>query len=158
MIFACKSWKWCYIMITTSENEDFRSFKSGCGSVWLERCVRDAEAGGSNPLTPTIFFAKKWSTKPSGFTSCGDSRSSLKKRSFFFTSSPVLNSALKWTTHWTTPQGKCVLWQQKSRISSSVMASITSGVVFPQFWPTVVPVRWKYPLKQAIWLLTSLKW
>ena len=27
---------------------------SGCGSVWLERCVRDAEAGGSNPLTPTI--------------------------------------------------------------------------------------------------------
>ena len=30
---------------------------SGCGSVWLERCVRDAEAGGSNPLTPTIFFA-----------------------------------------------------------------------------------------------------
>ena len=62
---------------------------SGCGSAWLERCVRDAEAGGSNPLTPTIFFAKKWSTKPSGFTSCGDSRSSLKKRSFFFTSSPV---------------------------------------------------------------------
>ena len=33
-------------------------FKSGCGSVWLERCVRDAEAGGSNPLTPTIFFAQ----------------------------------------------------------------------------------------------------
>ena len=27
---------------------------TGCGSVWLERCVRDAEAGGSNPLTPTI--------------------------------------------------------------------------------------------------------
>ena len=26
---------------------------SGCGSVWLERCVRDAEAGGSNPLTQT---------------------------------------------------------------------------------------------------------
>lgn len=26
---------------------------SGCGSVWLERCVRDAEAGGSNPLIPT---------------------------------------------------------------------------------------------------------
>ena len=33
-----------------------KSDKSGCGSVWLERCVRDAEAGGSNPLTPTIFF------------------------------------------------------------------------------------------------------
>ena len=29
---------------------------SGCGSAWLERCVRDAEAGGSNPLTPTIFL------------------------------------------------------------------------------------------------------
>ena len=28
---------------------------AGCGSVWPERCVRDAEAGGSNPLTPTIF-------------------------------------------------------------------------------------------------------
>ena len=33
-----------------------KSDKSGCGSVWLERCVRDAEAGGSNPLTPTISF------------------------------------------------------------------------------------------------------
>ena len=30
--------------------------KSGRGSVWLERCVRDAEAGGSNPLAPTNFF------------------------------------------------------------------------------------------------------
>ena len=122
-----------YYMNKLRSNRSVTVQLSGCGSVWLERCVRDAEAGGSNPLTPTIFFAKKWSTKPSGFTSCGDSRSSLKKRSFFFTSSPVLNSALKWTTHWTTPQGKCVLWQQKSRISSSVMASITSGVVFPQF-------------------------
>ena len=105
---------------------------SGCGSAWLERCVRDAEAGGSNPLTPTIFFVKKWSTKPSGFTSCGDSRSSLKKRSFFLHIFTYLNSALKWTTNWTTPQGKCVSWQQKSRISSSVTAFITSGVVSPQ--------------------------
>ena len=42
---------------------------SGCGSAWLERCVRDAEAGGSNPLTPTIFFAqmgkKTWSRQAS---------------------------------------------------------------------------------------------
>ena len=68
-----------------------------------------------------------------------------------------LNSALKWTTNWTTPQGKCVSWQQKSRISSSVMASITSGVVSPRLWPVVVPVKWKSPLKQAIWLITSLK-
>ena len=45
-------------------------FKSGCGSVWLERCVRDAEAGGSNPLTPTIFLPwfqgkKTWSRQAS---------------------------------------------------------------------------------------------
>ena len=29
---------------------------TGCGSVWLERSVRDAEAGGSNPLIPTRFL------------------------------------------------------------------------------------------------------
>ena len=50
-----------------------------------------------------------------------------------------LDSALKWTTNWTTPQGKCVSWQQKSRISSSVMASITSGVESPQFSPMACP-------------------
>src|SRR5262245_4512068 len=27
---------------------------SGCGSIWLERAVRDRETGGSNPLTPTL--------------------------------------------------------------------------------------------------------
>ena len=27
---------------------------SGRGSAWLERCVRDAEVGGSNPLAPTL--------------------------------------------------------------------------------------------------------
>lgn len=27
---------------------------SRCGSTWLERCVRDAEIGGSNPLASTI--------------------------------------------------------------------------------------------------------
>ena len=32
--------------------------KSGRGSVWLERCVRDAEAGGSNPLAPTNLGTK----------------------------------------------------------------------------------------------------
>ena len=33
----------------------FRSaaFVSGCGSVWLERRVRDAEAASSNLVTPT---------------------------------------------------------------------------------------------------------
>ncbi len=29
------------------------SSSTGCGSAWLERSVRDAEAGGSNPLIPT---------------------------------------------------------------------------------------------------------
>ena len=58
--------------------------RSGCGSAWLERCVRDAEAGGSNPLTPTIFFVL-WSPVLSAglflfmrvcgwkWTYCGDS-------------------------------------------------------------------------------------
>ena len=31
----------------------YLKFPAGCGSVWLERSVRDAEAGGSNPLIPT---------------------------------------------------------------------------------------------------------
>ena len=29
---------------------------SGRGSAWLERLVRDQEAGGSNPLAPTNLF------------------------------------------------------------------------------------------------------
>ena len=37
------------------EKEGKIDMSSGRGSVWLERCVRDAEAGGSNPLTPTIY-------------------------------------------------------------------------------------------------------
>ena len=41
--------------------------KSGCGSVWLERCVRDAEAGGSNPLTPTIFLFSAIQSFMAGF-------------------------------------------------------------------------------------------
>ena len=31
----------------------FRGTKTGCSSVWLERLVRDQEAGGSNPLILT---------------------------------------------------------------------------------------------------------
>ena len=37
---------------------DFPLIMSGRGSVWLERCVRDAEVGGSNPLAPTKFKHK----------------------------------------------------------------------------------------------------
>ena len=33
-----------------------RLFKSGRGSAWLERLVRDQEVGGSNPLAPTKFL------------------------------------------------------------------------------------------------------
>ena len=29
--------------------------RSGRGSAWLERLVRDQEVGGSNPLAPTIY-------------------------------------------------------------------------------------------------------
>jgi hypothetical protein len=32
-----------------------RFFFSGCGSAWLERRVRDAEAAGSNPANPTTW-------------------------------------------------------------------------------------------------------
>ena len=56
--------------------------KSGCGSVWLERCVRDAEAGGSNPLTPTIFLQKKWSTKTQVFTSLREAQLHSKGGAF----------------------------------------------------------------------------
>ena len=57
---------------------------SGCGSVWLERCVRDAEAGGSNPLTPTIFFAKKMVNEDASllFTLLCNKSSSLKNEVF----------------------------------------------------------------------------
>jgi hypothetical protein len=33
-----------------------RESKSGRGSAWLERLVRDQEVGGSNPLAPTILL------------------------------------------------------------------------------------------------------
>ena len=42
---------------------------------------------GSNPSLSAIFFCKKWRTKTQVFSSRGDSRSSLKRRSLFFTSS-----------------------------------------------------------------------
>ena len=45
-----------YYMNKLRSNRSVTVQLSGCGSVWLERCVRDAEAGGSNPLTPTIFL------------------------------------------------------------------------------------------------------
>jgi hypothetical protein len=44
-----------------SESPDVRGairgrMRSGRGSAWLERLVRDQEVGGSNPLAPTILF------------------------------------------------------------------------------------------------------
>ena len=51
-----------YYMNKLRSNRSVTVQLSGCGSVWLERCVRDAEAGGSNPLTPTIFLPK-WAKK-----------------------------------------------------------------------------------------------
>ena len=32
------------------------NFGSGCSAVWLARFVRDEEAGGSNPPTPTSYL------------------------------------------------------------------------------------------------------
>ena len=40
----------------------FNEASSGRGSAWLERLVRDQEAGGSNPLAPTILFTRLFST------------------------------------------------------------------------------------------------
>lgn len=31
---------------------------TGCGSIWLEHCVRDAGIAGSNPVTPTVLRTK----------------------------------------------------------------------------------------------------
>ena len=33
---------------------------TGCSAAWLARHVRDVEAGGSNPLTPTSSRSRKW--------------------------------------------------------------------------------------------------
>lgn len=35
---------------------------SECSSAWLERFVRDEEAEGSNPFTPTIFLLNPQTT------------------------------------------------------------------------------------------------
>ena len=32
------------------------SADTGCGSVWLERRLREAEAAGSNPVTPIYYY------------------------------------------------------------------------------------------------------
>ena len=37
-------------LVSDGSKTDF----SGCSSAWLERTVRDGEAGGSNPLTPIL--------------------------------------------------------------------------------------------------------
>ena len=59
-------------LVLPTKGETDGNLLSGCGSAWLERCVRDAKVGGSNPLTPTIFFAlipRQKNMKPSGFAS-----------------------------------------------------------------------------------------
>ena len=43
-------------LVMPTKGETDGNLLSGCGSAWLERCVRDAKVGGSNPLTPTIFL------------------------------------------------------------------------------------------------------
>src|SRR6185312_3524305 len=46
--------------------------ESGCSSAWLERLVRDQEAGGSNPLSPTIFRNEPFGENVEGLSQYGD--------------------------------------------------------------------------------------
>ena len=80
---------------------------SGCGSVWLERCVRDAEAGGSNPLTPTIFLQKNGQRSRQASLRAATA-ALLLKNGVFSSHLHLIDSALKWTTHWTTTKEKLV--------------------------------------------------
>lgn len=41
-------------------------YKSGCGSVWLERHLREVEAASSNLVTPTNRIVKN-TAEPKGF-------------------------------------------------------------------------------------------
>ena len=55
---ACKRRKLWYIIRKAFRERDLKVCLSvrGVAQSGLERCVRDAKVGGSNPLTPTIFF------------------------------------------------------------------------------------------------------
>ena len=44
---------------------------SGCSAVRLARLVRDQEAGGSNPLTPTILSFEPFGEHVEGLSHCG---------------------------------------------------------------------------------------
>ncbi len=46
----------------------------GNSGAWLslvERCVRDAEVAGSNPVAPTIFRNKPFGQQVKGLSHCG---------------------------------------------------------------------------------------
>ncbi len=45
--------------------------RSGCSAARLARFVRDEEAGGSNPLTPTIFRNEPFGERVKGLSHCG---------------------------------------------------------------------------------------
>jgi hypothetical protein len=45
--------------------------KTGCGSAWLERHVRDVEAVGSNPTSPISLIIKDLSTELGALAECG---------------------------------------------------------------------------------------
>ena len=46
-----------YTMSCVEEMQQRRQQKTGCGSAWLERLVWDQEVAGSNPVTPTYYYA-----------------------------------------------------------------------------------------------------
>ena len=45
--------------------------RSGCGSAWLERLVRDQEVAGSNPVTPTILVFEPFGQMVKRLSLCG---------------------------------------------------------------------------------------
>ena len=53
---------------------------TGCSSVWLECCVRDAEVAGSNPVIPTIFRIKPFGHQVEGLSPFRDKRYVVERK------------------------------------------------------------------------------
>ncbi len=56
-------WNWCVNQKSKIKNQKSHTGRS---SAWLERCVRDAEVAGSNPVAPTLI--KGWSVRANLFS------------------------------------------------------------------------------------------
>ena len=53
---------------------------TGCSSAWLERCVRDAEVAGSNPVTPIIRGNGPFGENVEGLSYCGNETYTLEPK------------------------------------------------------------------------------